>query len=120
MLQQLGVADACDAEVGARADGASVMRRLSPERSPREFGFARDDRDPSSSATRGAKLVGPLPAALQNYTSYVALPWPGAPPTDPARAQAVAALMRHLQRRGGARAVRQRRHRHPRLKEAAT
>ena len=46
---------------------------------------------------RGIRLVGPLPAALQHDTAYVAVPWPGAAPADPARAEAVGALMRHLQ-----------------------
>jgi molybdate transport system substrate-binding protein len=96
MLQQLGVADAVRAKSERVADGASVMRRLVAGRSPREFGFAAMTeivlfRD------QGAKLVGPRPEAVQNYTSYIALPWPGAPPADPARAQAVDALMRHLQ-----------------------
>ena len=72
------------------------MRRLLAGTAAHEFGFGAMTeivlfRD------QGLKLVGPLPAALQNYTSYVALPWPGQTPIDPARAQAVAALMQHLQ-----------------------
>ena len=43
------------------------------------------------------KLVGRLPASLQNYTTYVALPWPGVKADEPERADAVAALMRSLQ-----------------------
>jgi molybdate transport system substrate-binding protein len=96
MLQRLGVADAVQPKSVRVADGASVLRALLAGTSPREFGFAAMTeivlfRD------QGAKLVGPLPEAVQNYTSYVALPWPGAPPADPARTQAVDALMRHLQ-----------------------
>jgi molybdate transport system substrate-binding protein len=96
MLQRIGVADAVRAKTERVGDGASVLRRLLAGSSPREFGFAATTeivlfRD------RGAKLVGPLPAAVQNYTRYVALPWPGGPPADSARAQAVDALMRHLQ-----------------------
>lgn len=96
MLQRLGVAEAVAPKSVRVADGASVLRRLLAGTSPREFGFAAMTeivlfRD------QGAKLVGPLPEAVQNYTSYIALPWPGAPPADPARAQAVDALMRHLQ-----------------------
>lgn len=96
MLQRLGVADAVQPKSVRVADGASVLQRLLAGTSPHEFGFAAMTeivlfRD------RGAKLVGPLPAALQNHTSYVAIPWPGAPAADGARGAAVAALMRHLQ-----------------------
>lgn len=48
-------------------------------------------------AYQGLKLVGPLPASLQNCTSYVALPWPSVKVDEPARADAVLALMRSLQ-----------------------
>src|SRR4029079_8275753 len=51
---------------------------------------------------QGLKLVGPLPAPLQNFTTYVALPWPGA--VAPDHADAVAHLIRHLQG-AGARAL---------------
>ena len=99
MLRKLGVFgvfDAVDAKSERLADGASVMRRLLAGRAAHEFGFGamteiglfRDE---------GLKLVGPLPASLQNYTTYIALPWPGATPAEPARAEAVAALMRYLQ-----------------------
>ena len=47
-------------------------------------------------ADQGVRLLAPLPPPLQNFTTYVALPWPGATP-EPARADAVAALMRALQ-----------------------
>jgi len=96
MLQQLGLADVVDAKATREPDGASVMKRLLAGTARRELGFGATTeivlfRD------RGVKLVGPLPAALQNYTAYVALPWPGAAAADPARADAVAALIRHLQ-----------------------
>jgi len=96
VLQQLGIADVVHAKSVRVADGASVMRRLLAGTSPREFGLGATTeivlfRD------QGVLLVGPLPASLQKYTSYVALPWPGVRPADPARAEAVGALMRHLQ-----------------------
>ena len=34
---------------------------------------------------------------LVDRLTYVALPWPGVRPADPARADAIGALMRHLQ-----------------------
>lgn len=96
MLRQLGVADAVNAKAERVADGASVMRRLLAGTSPREFGFGAMT-EIALFADQGLKLIGPLPASLQNYTSYVALPWPGSKPDEPARADAVAALMRSLQ-----------------------
>jgi molybdate transport system substrate-binding protein len=96
MLQQIGMADIVNAKAAREQDGAAVMKRLLVGTARREFGFGATTeivlfRD------QGLKLVGPLPAALQNYTAYVALPWPGLPAADPARADAVAALIRHLQ-----------------------
>jgi molybdate transport system substrate-binding protein len=96
MLQRLGIADAVHAKSVRVADGASVMRRLLAGTSEREFGFGATTeivlfRD------QGIRLVGPLPAPLQTTTPYVALPWPGARPADATRADAVGALIRHLQ-----------------------
>ena len=93
LLQKLGVADAVNAKATRYADGASVMRHLLAGTKPREFGLGAMTeivlfRD------QGLKLVGPLPAAVQNYTTYVAaLP---ADAADKARADAATALMRHL------------------------
>jgi predicted flap endonuclease-1-like 5' DNA nuclease len=98
MLQQLGVADAVKAKSERVADGASVMRRLLAGTSPRELGLGAMT-EIALFADQGITLVGPLPASLQNYTTYVGLPWPGAPGADPARAQAVDALIRFLQGR---------------------
>jgi molybdate transport system substrate-binding protein len=96
LLQRLGVADVVGAKSERLADGASVMRRLLAGTAPREFGFGAMT-EIALFADQGLRLVGPLPALLQNYTTYVALPWPGVKPEDPARADAVAALMRSLQ-----------------------
>jgi len=96
MLQRLGVADAVNAKAVRVADGASVMRRLLAGSSQREFGFAATT-EIVLFHDRGVRFVGPLPASLQKTTTYVALPWPGVRPADPARADAIGALMRHLQ-----------------------
>jgi molybdate transport system substrate-binding protein len=96
MLRQLGVFEAVDAKSERLADGASVMRRLLAGRATREFGFGAMT-EIGLFRDQGLRLVGPLPASLQNYTTYVALPWPGRSVADPARADAIAALMRHLQ-----------------------
>jgi molybdate transport system substrate-binding protein len=96
MLERLGVADAVRPKSERFADGASVMRRLLAGTSPREFGFGAMT-EIALFRDQGLRLVGPLPAALQNTTTYIAVPWPGLVPGDAARADAVAALMRHLQ-----------------------
>lgn len=96
MLRKLGVFDLVDAKSERLADGASVMRRLLAGRAAHEFGFGAMT-EIGLFRDQGLRLVGPLPASLQNYTTYVALPWPGAGVVDPARAAAIAALMRHLQ-----------------------
>ena len=96
VLQTLGVADAVQPKSERVADGASVMRRLLAGTSRREFGFAAMT-EIVLFEREGVRLVGPLPASLQRYTSYVVMPWPGLRQANAARAEAVAALMRHLQ-----------------------
>jgi molybdate transport system substrate-binding protein len=94
MLERLGIADAVRAKSERLPDGASVMRRLLAGTAQRELGFGAMT-EISLFRDQGLKLVGPLPAPLQNFTTYVALPWPGAAAPD--RADAVARLIRHLQ-----------------------
>lgn len=96
MLKTLGVADAVNAKATRVDDGASVMRRLLAGNALHEFGFGATT-EIVLFASQGLKLVGPLPAALQNYTTYVAAPLaralaPGAP-----SGAAVAALLLQLQ-----------------------
>jgi len=96
MLQRLGVEEVVRTKSERLPDGASVMRRLLAGTSAREFGFGALT-EIGLFTGQGLTLVGPLPPSLQNYTTYVALPWPGVKPDEPARADAVAALMRSLQ-----------------------
>src|SRR6185369_492897 len=96
MLKRLDVEDVVRPKSERVADGASVMRRLLAGTSPREFGFGAMT-EIALFADQGLKLVGPLPASLQNFTSYVAVPWPGLRQSDAARAAAVTALIRQLQ-----------------------
>ena len=77
MLQRLGIADAVRAKSERVPDGASVMRRLLAGTAQRELGFGAMT-EISLFRDQGLQLVGPLPAPLQNFTTYVALPWPGA------------------------------------------
>ena len=94
MLQRLGIADAVRAKSERLPDGASVMRRLLAGTAQRELGFGAMT-EISLFREQGLQLVGPLPAPLQSFTTYVALPWPGAAAPD--RADAVARLVRYLQ-----------------------
>lgn len=94
LLARLGIADAVNAKAARYADGASVMRHLLASTRPREFGLGATT-EIVLFKDQGLKLVGPLPAAVQNYTSYVAA-LPAGAAKDKARADAAAALMNHL------------------------
>jgi molybdate transport system substrate-binding protein len=94
LLQRLGIADAINAKAVRYGDGASVMRHLLAGTKQHEFGFGATT-EIALFKGQGLKLVGPLPASVQNYTTYVAT-LPARPAADPARAAAALALMRHL------------------------
>ncbi len=94
LLQRLGIADAVNAKATRYDDGASVMRHLLAGTKQREFGFGATT-EVVLFKDQGLKLVGPLPAAVQNTTTYVAA-LPARPATDQARTDTAAALMRHL------------------------
>ena len=94
LLVKLGVADAVNAKATRHADGAAVMKHLLASSRPGEFGLGAMT-EIVLFKDQGLRLVGPLPAAVQNYTSYLAsaaVP-PGA---DAARAGAATALLRFL------------------------
>jgi len=94
LLGRLGVADAVNAKASRHPDGASVMKHLLASRVPREIGFGAIT-EIVLFKDQGLRLVGPLPAEVQNHTSYLASAG-AAPPTDAARAEAAAALLRFL------------------------
>ena len=91
--QKLGIADAVNAKAMRYADGASVMRHLLTGTKQHEFGFGATT-EIVLFKDQGLKLVAPLPAAVRNYTTYVAAL--AAAAVDKARADAATALMRHL------------------------
>jgi len=94
LIVRLGVADAVNAKATRPPDGAAVMKHLLASSRPGEFGLGAIT-EIVLFKDQGLKLVGPLPAAVQNYTSYLASV--AAPPgTDPARSSAAAALLRFL------------------------
>jgi molybdate transport system substrate-binding protein len=94
LLGRLGLAEQVAAKASRHPDGASVMKHLLASRVPREIGFGAIT-EIVLFKDQGLRLVGPLPAEVQNYTSYVASAG-AAPPADPARADAAAALLRFL------------------------
>ncbi len=96
MLKTLGIADAVNARATRVDDGASVMRRLLAGSAMHEFGFGATT-EIVLFTSQGLKLVGPLPAALQNTTTYVAAPMARALAAGAPNGAAVAALMQHLQ-----------------------
>ena len=94
MLGRLGVAAAVNAKAVRYADGAAVMKHLLASRAPNEFGFGAVT-EIVLFEDQGLRLVGPLPAALQNHTGYVGA-LAGRPDRDRARADAADALLRFL------------------------
>ncbi|MDQ6630070.1 MAG: substrate-binding domain-containing protein [Pseudomonadota bacterium] len=91
LLGTLGVAAALEARVVRVADGAAVMRRLLAGSAPHELGLGALT-EIVLFKDQGLRLVGPLPAAIQNTTTYIA-----ATAQHGSGNEAAAALMRHLQ-----------------------
>jgi molybdate transport system substrate-binding protein len=89
LLKKMGIYESVQAKTTRYPDGASVMEHLLKGKG-REVGFGpiteillfRD---------KGLRLVGPLPAEVQNYTSYIA-----APMSSASNADAAAAFVRYL------------------------
>lgn len=94
LLARLGIVDAVNAKASRHPDGASVMKHLLASDRPREFGLGAIT-EIVLFKDQGLRLVGPLPAAVQNYTPYLASA-AAPPPADAARAEAAAALLRFL------------------------
>ena len=94
LIVRLGVADAVNAKATRHPDGAAVMKHLLASSRQGEFGLGAIT-EIVLFKDQGLRLVGPLPAAVQNYTSYLAS---AATPTgaDAARSRAAAALLRFL------------------------
>jgi molybdate transport system substrate-binding protein len=86
LLKRLGVWDEVAARTKRPADGARVMEQVSAG-SGNEIGFGALT-EIALYRGKGVRLVGPLPAELQNYTSY------GAAATSPS--EAGRAFLRHL------------------------
>ena len=76
LLKKMGVYDQVEKKTTRYADGAAVMDHVLKGKG-REIGFG-PITEILQHRDRGLKLVGPLPAEVQNYTSYAASAMTGA------------------------------------------
>jgi molybdate transport system substrate-binding protein len=84
MLKKLGVFDQIQGKLIRLWDGTAVMHHLM-EGKAKEFGFG-GITDILLYRERGLRLVGPLPAEIQNYANYSAAVIAAAPDPDGAKA----------------------------------
>jgi ABC-type Fe3+ transport system substrate-binding protein len=84
MLKKIGVFDQIENKLVRLWDGTAVMRHLI-EGKANEFGFG-GITDILGYRDQGLRLVGPLPAEIQNYASYSAAVIAAAPNPDAAKA----------------------------------
>jgi molybdate transport system substrate-binding protein len=89
LLKRMGIYEMVEARTTRYADGASVLEHVLRGQG-REIGFGAIT-EILLYRERGLRLVGPLPAEVQNYTSYAA-----APMTAAASAEAAQALVTYL------------------------
>lgn len=83
VLRKMGIYEQVESKITRYADGASVMEHVLQGKG-KELGFGPITEILLQSA-QGLRLVGPLPAEVQNYTTYVASPMTGAPNGELAR-----------------------------------
>jgi molybdate transport system substrate-binding protein len=84
LLKKMGVYEQVEPRTTRYSDGAAVMEHVLKGKG-REIGFG-PVTEILLHREKGLKLVGPLPAEVQNYTSYSAVPMTAAANADPARA----------------------------------
>jgi molybdate transport system substrate-binding protein len=84
LIERLGLTAPLAAKTTRYADGAAVLDHLARGKGG-EFGVAATT-EIIAHVPKGVRLVGPLPAAVQNYTAYVAIVMRAAPAAEAARA----------------------------------
>jgi molybdate transport system substrate-binding protein len=84
LFGKMGVLDQIKPKTTRYPDGASVMEHVIKGKG-NEIGFGAIT-EIKMYEPKGLKLIGPLPADVQNYTSYEAVVMSGAPAADAARA----------------------------------
>lgn len=72
MLKKLGVADQVKAKIVQVGTGADVMQRMGEDGHGNQIGFTMVS-EIRLGESHGGKLVAPLPAAVQTYTTYEAV-----------------------------------------------
>ena len=72
LLKKMGVYDQVESKTARYADGASVMEHVIKGKG-KEVGFAAIT-EILLYKDKGVRFVGPLPAEVQNYTAYIAVP----------------------------------------------
>ncbi len=72
LLKKMGLYEQVEAKTSRYADGASVMEHILKGKG-REVGFAAIT-EILLYKDKGMNYVGPLPAEIQNYTAYIAIP----------------------------------------------
>ena len=85
MLRDMGLAEQVKGKAVQLPTGADMVKRLETSRG-NEIGFTQVSELMEAEAHGGVTLVGPLPAALQNYTLFDAVVMTGARTPDAARA----------------------------------
>jgi molybdate transport system substrate-binding protein len=84
MIEKLGIADQVKAKTTLYADAAAVVAHVAKGKG-NEIGFSPVP-EIKMSEPKGVKLVGPLPADIQNYTTYGAAELASATSKDAAKA----------------------------------
>jgi molybdate transport system substrate-binding protein len=84
MIEKLGIAEQVKPKTTRYPDGASVISHVAKGKG-NEIGFGAIP-EIKQGEPEGVKLVGPLPADLQNYTTYAAAELTGAASRDAAKA----------------------------------
>jgi molybdate transport system substrate-binding protein len=72
LLKKMGIYEQIESRTSRYADGASVMEHLLKGKG-KEVGFG-PITEILQYKEKGLRLLGPLPAEIQNYTSYIAVP----------------------------------------------
>ncbi len=83
LLKKMGIWEQAEPKTTRYADGASVMEHIIKGKG-KEVGFAAIT-EILLYKEKGVRFVGPLPAEIQNYTSYLAVPMTGSANAEVAR-----------------------------------
>lgn len=86
LFARMGIADAIAGKILRYDDGAEVIVRIGRSTAIRGLGFAPVTEIRMAMRDQPVQLLGPLPAAVQNFTTYEAVPLRESPRAEAARA----------------------------------